>query len=69
MRCVVQPGGLAIFDMQSPASPVEIGRIVGNGTSFANRVQVSAAGYAFLPLEAGLAASGIAAVDIREPRR
>ena len=55
--------------MQSPASPVEIGRIVGNGTSFANRVQVSAAGYAFLPLEGGLTASGIAAVDIREPRR
>ena len=65
-----KPGGLAIFDLGSPSAPVEIGRVVGNSTSFANRVQVlNTLGYAFLPLEAGLAASGIAAIDIRDPRR
>ena len=64
-----KPGGLAIFDLGSPSAPVEIGRVVGDNTSFANRVQLNTLGYAFLPLEAGLAASGIAAIDIRDPRR
>ena len=65
-----KPGGVAIFDMQDPASPLEIGRVVGNSTCFANRVQLSdGGGYALLPLEAGLAASGIAAIDVRDPRR
>jgi hypothetical protein len=64
-----RPGGLAIFDMEDPASPLEISRVVGDNTSMANRVQINRMGYAFLPLEGGLNASGVAAIDIREPRR
>ena len=64
-----RPGGLAIFDMEDPASPVEISRVVRDNTSMANRVQINQMGYAFLPLDGGLNASGVAAIDIRQPRR
>jgi hypothetical protein len=72
-----QPGGLAVFDMQEPAAPAEIGRYLSPNTSYANRVQLSqpaAAGgggsmYAFLPLEAGVEHSGVAVIDIRQPRQ
>ena len=64
-----RPGGLAIFDMTDPASPLEISRVVGDKTSMANRVQINNMGYAFLPLDGGFNASGVAAIDIRKPRR
>ena len=45
-----KPGGLAIFDMVDPASPLEIGRIVSANASYANRVQLhDKYPFAFLP--------------------
>jgi hypothetical protein len=83
-----EPGGLAIFDIQQPAAPTEIGKYLSPNTSYANRVQlsqpaarggVSGVGpiysspaahlYAFLPLEAGAEQSGVAVIDVRQPRQ
>ena len=65
-----KPGGLAIFDMVDPASPLEIGRIISANSSYANRVQLhDKFPLAFLPLEGGFAASGAAVIDVSDLQR
>jgi hypothetical protein len=57
-------GGLIVFDISQPETPVEISHVISEELAGSNRVKLHA-GYAFLPIEAE--PGGVGIVNLRDP--